>query len=72
MPKKKASNAKARDHTVAPGLDKRIAPISLGKRVPKEVDRFTEEASNREPKEVVIHKGKGKKLGDLEYGTSIY
>jgi len=46
MPKKKASSespAKSkRDYTVVGGLDKRLKPISLGKRSPKKVDRFEE------------------------------
>jgi len=55
-----------RDHTLAPGLDKRLVPSSV-KRTTKEPARFTESSEHKEEKEIVIPKGKGKKLGDIEH-----
>jgi len=69
MPKKKAveGSPKKRDHSVASGLDKRLIPLSLEKRVSKKVDRFTETAEHpRQREEVVVKKGKGKKLRDID------
>jgi len=55
-----------RDYSLASGLDKRLVPTSE-KRTTKEPARFTESSEHKEEREIVIPKGKGKKLGDIEH-----
>jgi len=56
-----------REYSIATGLDKRLVPATK-KREHKPVERFTEVVSEpKEEKEIVVPKGKGKKLSDIPH-----
>jgi len=60
-----AKGKKTADKATAAEVPKRLKPASA-KRVSKAIDRFTVEPTVSAAKPIVVQKGKGKKLGDIE------